>query len=187
MVTGSPLWGDNFYSANNQFIIETDYPLWEDYKDIFTTRFAQRSPYPDRTQYTINIEEVSDNLTRWAQDKVKTYTPITNLKVDQTWAIEYGDGGYQSVHNHTQKPQLLSMVMYFDSPRDKVQPTDGALFTLLPHPDGTQIVSQFHSYPGKTIIMDGRVYHGIYPGKQPRRCFVVNFAFDYLKPTEKST
>ncbi len=176
---------DNFYSANNQFIIETEYPLWESYKDVFTTRFTQRSPYPDRTQFTIDAKEISSTLIKWLEEKVKKYMPITNLRVDQSWAIEYGHGGYQSIHNHTQKPQLLSMVMYFDNPRDKIQPTDGALVTLMPHPDGSQVVSHFHYYPGKTIIMDGRVYHGTYPGNQPRRCFVVNFAFDYLKPPEK--
>ena len=165
---------NNLITANNQFIIETEYPDWEQYKDIFK-RYAERTPYSDRTQYTINTSEVSENLSYWVFEKIKSHLPIDQLTVDQAWAIEYGDGGYQTAHNHTQTPHLVSMVMYFDKPRDKVQSTDGCIFTLLPEADGRQLYTEFDPYPGKTLILDGRVWHGVYPGKQPRRCFVVNF------------
>ena len=46
------------------------------------------------------------------------------------------------------------------------------------------LYNQFGPYPGRTIIMDGRVWHGVYPCKAPRRSFVVDFDFEYYKPNE---
>ena len=62
---------------------------------------------------------------------------------------------------------------------------NGMLYTLMPNPDGTQLMTQFGPYPGRTVIMDGRVWHGVYPAKAPRRTFVVDFDFEYFDPDEE--
>jgi|TARA_B100001093_G_scaffold395101_1_gene381941 hypothetical protein len=81
------------------------------------------------------------------------------------------------------------MVMAMDS-----QPTtgtneqsadNGMLYTLMPNPDGTQLMTQFGPYPGRTVILDGRVWHGVYPAKAPRRTFVVDFDFEYYGEDEE--
>ena len=74
------------------------------------------------------------------------------------------------------------MIMFFDTITDaqKVQPTDGCTYTLMPHTDGEQMCAHFNPFPGKVVIFDGKVYHGTYPCKAPRRCFVVNFKYEYV-------
>ena len=176
---------DNFYATNtNQFIIETQYP---DYKEIeqkmFTTMVDEVGEYPDRTQYSIFTTQVSNKLSDWFTNKIKKHMNyITNMYPFESWAINYKDGGYQAVHNHTKQPNLISMIMFFDTITDaqKVQPTDGCTYTLMPHTDGEQMCSHFNPFPGKVVIFDGKVYHGTYPCKAPRRCFVVNFKYEYV-------
>ena len=46
------------------------------------------------------------------------------------------------------------------------------------------IINNYLPTPGQTIILDGRVFHGVYPCKAGRRTVVVDFDFDYLQPSE---
>lgn len=173
---------DNFYITNtNQFILETEHPNWREYLRVFTDAF-QKSEYPDRVQYSIDPNSQLD-ITDWVNQKLKQHLNYSvSIKPHEAWAIEYKDGGYQTVHNHTQQPNLISVIIFFDEIKDeqKVQQTDGCIYTLTPHNDGNQICLHFNPYPGKVIIMDGKVFHGTYPCRAPRRCFVVNFKFEYI-------
>ena len=173
---------DNYYNTDtNQFIIETEHPDWKEYLRVFTDAF-QRSEYPDRVQYSIDPNFKLD-ITGWIDKKLKQHLNYSiNIKPYEAWAIEYKDGGYQAIHNHTQQSNLISMIMFFDTitEEQRRQPTDGCTYTLMPQTDGNQMCSHFNPYPGKVIIFDGKVYHGTYPCKAPRRCFVVNFKFEYI-------
>ncbi len=172
--------GDNFYITNtNQFVLETEHP--ELPIGVFANAF-QRTEFPDRVQYSIDPKSQLVP-TSWVDKKLKQHLNYgISITPHEAWAIEYKDGGYQAVHNHTQQPSLISMIIFFDAITDeqKVQPTDGCTYTLMPHSDGNQICLHFNPYPGKVIIMDGNVFHGTYPCKAPRRCFVVNFKFEYI-------
>ena len=152
--------GDNFYGTNtNQFIIETEYPFWEEIsRDVFTTKYEVKADYPDRTQYSINPEQVPNKITEWFIEKIQSHMSyITKMYPFESWAIDYKDAGYQAIHNHTKQPNLISMIMFFDTITDeqKIQPTDGCTYTLMPHTDGNQMCSHFNPYPGKVIIFDG--------------------------------
>ena len=173
--------GDNFYITNtNQFVLETEHDDWEKYLNVFAEAF-QRTEFPDRVQYSLYPSQL--DITSWVDKKLKQHLNYgINITPHEAWAIEYKDGGYQAVHNHTQQPNLISIIMFFDTIKDeqKVQPTDGCTYTLMPHTEGNQVCLHFNPYPGKVVIMDGKVFHGTYPCKAPRRCFVVNFKFDYI-------
>ena len=129
-----------------------------------------------------------DKLLNWVMKQIRrNMVPVKSIKVSKCWCVDYNDGGYQAIHNHG--PLCISMVMAMDS-----QPTtgtneqsadNGMLYTLMPNPDGTQLMTQFGPYPGRTVIMDGRVWHGVYPAKAPRRTFVVDFDFEYFDPDEE--
>lgn len=115
--------------------------------------------------------------------------PVKTIKVSKTWCVDYSDGGYQAIHNHGSA--CISMVMAMDETpvndgdRATMSPDNGMLYTLMPEPDGTQAYNQFAPYPGRTVIMDGRVWHGVYPCKAPRRTWVVDFDFEYFAPDEE--
>jgi hypothetical protein len=68
---------------------------------------------------------------------------------------------------------------------ERVSKDNGMLYSLMPNPDTTQEYNQFAPYPGRTVIMDGRVWHGVYPCKAPRRTWVVDFEYEYFKPDEE--
>ena len=176
--------GDNYYGTNtNQFIIETVYPFWEEISHSAFTEYEEKTDYPDRVQYSINPKQIPVKITSWFTKKIKEHLKhIDNVYPFESWAIDYKDGGYQAVHNHTKQPSLISMIMFFDTITDaqKVQPTDGCTYRLMPHTDGEQMCSHFNPFPGKVVIFDGKVYHGTYPCKAPRRCFVVNFKYEYV-------
>ena len=176
--------GDNYYGTNtNQFILETEYPSWKEISHSAFTEYEEKTDYPDRVQYSINPKQVPVIVTSWFTKKIKEHLKhIDNVYPFESWAIDYKDGGYQAVHNHTKQPSLISMIMFFDTITDaqRIQPTDGCTYTLMPHTDGNQMCSHFNPYPGKVIIFDGKVYHGTYPCKAPRRCFVVNFKYEYV-------
>ena len=177
--------GDNYYGTNtNQFIIETEYPNWGECLNVFTEpNYSEKTEYPDRTQFSINPELVSEKITSWVLNKIKEHIKhFDNIYPFESWAINYKDAGYQAVHNHTKQPSLISMIMFFDTITDeqRIQPTDGCTYTLMPHTDGNQMCSHFNPYPGKVIIFDGKVYHGTYPCKAPRRSFVVNYKYEYV-------
>ena len=103
---------DNYYSTNtNQFIIETEHPGWQEYLCVFDNAL-ERSEYPDRIQYSIDPNFQLD-ITNWIDKKLKQHLNYgINIKPHEAWAIEYKDGGYQAVHNHTQQPNLISIIMY---------------------------------------------------------------------------
>jgi hypothetical protein len=129
-----------------------------------------------------------DQLVNWVMKQIKrNKIPVKNIKVSKCWCVDYNDGGYQAIHNHG--PGCISMVMAMDSQPstgDNTQSADnGMLYTLMPNPDGTQLMTQFGPYPGRTVILDGRVWHGVYPAKAPRRTFVVDFDFEYYAPDEE--
>ena len=125
---------------------------------------------------------------------------VKNIKVNQSWAILYEDGGYQHLHCHG--PTLISMVVHLDSQpplwsegtesdvvigsdgNNKMVGQYGMLYSIMPGGHSELIVHNFAPKPGQCIIFDGRVFHGVYPAKAPRRSVIIDFDFNYLDPAE---
>ena len=163
------------------------FPSSETMKETtFEPSVASKFPPIDKEKFNgIDWQE----LYEWVMSRIRHYQlPIKNIKVSKTWCVDYYDYGYQAIHHHG--PLCISMVMFMDDQQqvsgseNGMTAQNGMLYTLMPHPDGTMLYNQFGPIPGRTIIMDGRVWHGVYPCKAPRRSFVVDFDFEYYKPNE---
>ena len=103
-----------------------------------------------------------------------------------SWGIEYKDGGYQAFHCHG--VDAITVVFHFDGqPRikDAQDSTYGMLYSIMPRADGTKRLQNHIPTRGKCLIMDGKVFHGVYPVKEPRRSIVIDFDYNWLDPDEK--
>ena len=171
-----------FTSALNLWIAETYYPKWKDLEELFEDKGPDQSA--EKTtfngwQFDTTEKIKKYKLDEWFQDICrKRKIPIKNIKVNQSWCILYEDGGYQHLHCHG--PTLISMVIHLD-----LQPElEGMLYTIIPKENNEMIINNYLPTPGQTIILAGRVFHGVYPCKAGRRTVVVDFDFDYLQPSE---
>ena len=177
---------DNNYFAQGQFIIETEYDEYESMHITMRKSSTETVDYPDRVQDNLDLNSISLAYTDWVLKKIQDQKiPVSSIEPDQAWYINYKPYGYQGIHNHTNKENLISTVMYFDHKQEADMFTqDGCLVTMMAHPN-TQI--EFHEFPpspGKTIIMNGNVSHATYPYKHDRRCLVINFKATWSKPNE---
>jgi hypothetical protein len=181
---------DNNYFAPGQFIVET---MWEDFQSMHRTMIkstTEETEYYDRTQYTLDINSVSTAYTDWILKKIQALDiPIESLEPSQSWYIRYQPYGYQTLHNHTNEPDLISTTMYFED-RDTTEElpeylfdSNGCLYTVLSDNNETKIQC-FPPSPGRTIIMNGNVNHGTYPYKHKRQCLVINFKAKWREPNE---
>jgi len=187
---------DKLDATMNQFILETEYPSIDEFEIIFQNldSFTQSGANYDTTEY---IKKNFDHVTKWVEDKCQTNKiPIKNLKISLSSCIAYGDGQYQPMHNHEPGP-VISVVFYLDGQTEPTyegkdivgtktrQTTFGMLYTIMPQPDGTCLLQNHIPKRGQCIILDSKVFHGVYPVKGQRRTVVVDFDFEYLDPDEK--
>ena len=95
---------DNNYFATGQFIIETEYPEWENLLHIMLRSFTETTEYPDRTQNSIDLKNIPLGYEKWVLDKVQGQNiPIESIHADQSWFITYNPYVYQGINNHTKK------------------------------------------------------------------------------------
>ena len=169
----------------NQFLIETHYPSI----DEFEVLFQNKGPDDSEGKFTINgyqfdvtnrIKKDFNHVTEWIEGKCRANKiPIKNLKINMSWCIDYNDGGYQALHCHGQ--QALSVVFHLDD-----QPKGfGMLYSIMPRTDGTQLLQNHIPKRGQCLILDGKVFHGVYPVKKLRRSVVIDFDYDWLEAEEK--
>ena len=183
---------DVVITSMNQFILETECPFIDDFEVLFQNKGANDS----KGKFTINgyqfdttdsIKKDFNHVTKWVEDKCRIRKiPIKNLKINMSWGIEYKDGGYQAFHCHG--VDAFTVVFHFDGqPRIKDAPdsTYGMLYSIMPRADGTQRLQNHIPTRGKCLIMDGKVFHGVYPVKEPRRSIVIDFDYNWLDPDEK--
>jgi hypothetical protein len=195
------------HSASNNWIVDVKCPFYEKFLPLFEDQ-TLRGDDESNIKTTLNgyqFDVTPVNLPVWGDNKPMDGTvdyqelmtwvmtmvrrngiPVKSLKVIKTWCVDYNDGGYQIMHSHGNG--CISMVMAMDDTvgvGERVSKDNGMLYSLMPNPDTTQEYNQFAPYPGRTVIMDGRVWHGVYPCKAPRRTWVVDFEYEYFKPDEE--
>ena len=186
----------------NQFLIETHYPSI----DEFEVLFQNKGPDDSEGKSTINgyqfdvtnrIKKDFNHVTEWIEGKCRANKiPIKNLKISLSSCIAYGDGQYQPMHNHEPGP-VISVVFYLDGQTEPTykgkdivgtktrQTTFGMLYTIMPQPDGTCLLQNHIPKRGQCLILDGKVFHGVYPVKKLRRSVVIDFDYDWLEAEEK--
>ena len=79
---------DEYLSTNtNCFILETEHPGWKEYLNAFTELYEEKIEFPDRTQFSINPNQVPDKITSWVLRKVKHHMPyIDSIYPFESWA-----------------------------------------------------------------------------------------------------
>lgn len=164
-----------FLMNNTQWVIDTKCFFHLDFLKLFDEKGLDESEH--KTLYKGHQWEVTNSslvdwekLRNWILPIVKKQE-IGNIKLKRSWCIEYGDGAFQAMHKHGANE--ISVVMTLDA-----QPQEnksGVLYTLRQDNDNKLLYKEFVPYQGLTVIMQGNVWHGVYPVKDPRRTFVADY------------
>jgi hypothetical protein len=101
-------------------------------------------------------------------------SPVSAGELDKAWTITYNPGGWQALHSHAYRYNIISSVLYFDT-NENEDTSDGAFYSIFSEPDGEQMVQVCPYWAGKFLVMEGAVYHGAYPTTSTRRCLIIDF------------
>lgn len=173
------------HSAFNfqQWIIESDFQEYKDFEYLFDGLEDNRAPNQTTAtnlgiqHYYTNdeIAPVANVLRKRANEILKEQNaPVHCGDIDHGWAITYGPGGWQALHSHSYRYNIISTILYFDT-NESENTSNGALYSILSEPDGDQLVSVFPYWAGKFILMEGAVFHGAYPTTTTRRALIIDF------------
>ena len=192
-------------SAMNLWVAETHFPRWKELEELFANKGPDQSSYKtifNGWQFDTTEQIKKYNIEEWFGQLCKEKKiPVKNIKVNQSWAILYEDGGYQHLHCHG--PTLISMVIHLDTQpplwsdstpdtevvagsegNNRIVGEHGMLYSIMPSGGNEMVVNNFSSTPGQCVIFDGRVFHGVYPTKAGRRTVIIDFDFDYFEANE---
>ena len=174
---------DTFYSANSRWIVESHAPMFSDYETLLNTNQPNlvepgRSTTVHGYQIPHTIEETQD-LAEFIIKKTnniltKSNTPCQIHNHIQTWSITYYPGGWKGIHNHQKGNTGATAVLYFDDV-DKRPNNEGALYAVLQDEAGDTYVEWWQPSAGKLLVMDARIWHGVYPTVDERRVMVLDF------------
>lgn len=167
-----------------QWIIESDFPGHEKLEYLFDGLEDNRAP--NQTTATNNgiqhyyydneeIKNVADMVrTRTNELLAEQESPVHAGELDKAWTITYNPGGWQALHNHAHRYNIVSTVLYFDT-NENENTSDGAFYSVFSEPDGEQIVQVCPYWAGKFLVLEGSVHHGAYPTTSTRRCLIIDF------------
>lgn len=178
---------DLFYCANGRWIVESYIPFYQEAEALLT--YEQPNMITPGSSTTVNGYQIGHTLKsteKFAEFIVqKTNSILQNYKYPaqltnhiQTWSIHYYPGGWKGLHNHQKDNTGATAVLYFDDiPK---QPNDeGAFYAILQNEYGDTCVNYWNSSPGKLLVMDSRIWHGVYPTNVDRRVMVLDFEVQY--------
>jgi len=161
-------------------IVEAYLPNWKDYEEIYN-EWSNKSSDNWKTQSTTvgfdigqpGIPNSFDVKLKEDYNKaIQQIIPNWSFgKILNIWGVYYRDYGYQTVHRHNQ--DSVATILYFDTQpeEDKLTTLNGLFYTI--HDDQHKTIKP---EPGKLLLINWDVWHGVYPAKEPRRSFMVDFA-----------
>ena len=188
--------GIELYVVPNQhWIVSAIYPYYKDLEHLFdfsshdmtagpcTVNGLQKPLLPD--EWTREREDYR----MWMLDIFKQVSvPIKEINDRdigpeyKAWTINYFPGGWQAGHFHSidkmsqDNDRFASSVMFFDHIKPKKRNKfNGALYTTMQSLSGYTYDHKFYPEPGRVVIMDDRVWHGVYPTEDNRRSLVWDF------------
>lgn len=161
--------------VSDDFVIDTDCEFYKDFEELFVKKGTNVSDVKLTYlghQFDVIGSSLIDwkKLKDWVLTKVK-HKDIQNMEIMRAWCIDYHDGGYQALHKHGYSGISVVISLNDQPNKDKI----GTLYTLTPDDQSKMIYSEFKPHKGRTIIMTGGVWHGVYPSKNPRRTFVIDY------------
>ena len=180
---------------NQHWIVSAVYPYYKDMEHLFDFSTADMSS----GHCTVNGIQKPLLPEEWTRERVdyqmwlldifkQVSVPIKEINYREdgpdtkAWTINYFPGGWQAGHFHSidrmaqSNARFASSVMFFDH----IKPTkhnrfNGCLYTVLQDQNGYTYDHKFHPEPGRVVIMDDRVRHGVYPTEDNRRSLVWDF------------
>lgn len=172
---------DKFYCLNGRWIVESSVQTHVQFENLF----EHTQPDGSGITTTVNGYQQGHSVehTKTLADEIifKTNTILSEYKLPckidnhiQTWSIEYFPGGWKGLHCHLHGKTGATAVVYFDEP--VVGDNDeGALYAVLADEQGNNYLNLWHPAPGKLLVMDARIWHGVYPTLDTRRVLVLDF------------
>jgi hypothetical protein len=194
---------NNLWTCGDQFLIETYYHPYKDFKSFLqrnlssdysyeTSSFGShqyplwQDPGPaskikHRTYKSHEIETSAEfvkafnKLTTWTVKKLKSNYRDVEIIPATSWIMEYEQGGWQSIHS----PGLnvITQVLHMDGPQlpNVDNEVSGSTYVFMTD-ENPPFYKPIVPSAGKCLIMPGNVFHGVYPvNTLPRRCVVVDY------------
>mgnify|MGYP001170556774 FL=1 len=102
-----------------------------------------------------------------------------SIDFEKCWWIRYPEGTYSGLHTHQPLRKLTSVLFLNTIELHKDKPLAGKLKCITQNPVTGELVSDINKcIAGDVIIMDGKVFHGVYPTLEERKAFVCDFIYE---------
>ena len=175
-----------------QWIIESDFPDYQQFEYLFDGLEDNRDGRTTATNNGIQHYYTNEELKpiadivkeRTNQLLIEQESPVRAGEIDHGWAITYGPGGWQALHNHAYRYSIITTCLYFDT-NENENTSDGAFYSVFSEPDGDNLCAVFPYYAGKFLVAEGAVMHGAYPTSKTRRTLVIDFKQEINEPNFK--
>lgn len=104
-----------------------------------------------------------------------------NVEFKKCWWLTYPKNAFSGLHTHEDRGErTMTCVLFLDTLELSTEtPLNGKLKAVTMNPVTGELVSDMiKCIAGDVVIMDGKVYHGVYPTLEERRAFVVDFTYE---------
>ena len=102
-----------------------------------------------------------------------------SIDFEKSWWIRYPEGTYSGMHTHLPLRKLTSVLFLNTIDLHDDKPLAGKLKCITQNPVTGELVSDLvKCIAGDVVIMDGKVFHGVYPTLQERKVFVCDFLYE---------
>lgn len=165
------------YAAETAAYNAYQYPLWVNRELSSSYQHKDFSNFLFDSKY----ETVLEKAHQWVQNKLVEHRIFKKITPVISWYVEYQKGGWMALHNHD--PKVVTQVLYVDHAdhlNDNSETKDyvkGAMYAIFPS-DKNLTYLPFTNYPGRSIIMSGDIFHGVYPVESERkRTIVIDYKY----------
>ena len=163
----------NDYSHETSSVSSRQYPLWQDPEPAL--KIKHRTYKPHEIETSTEFIKAFNKLTTWTAKKLKDNYRDVEIVPAISWIMEYEHGGWQSIHSHGLN--VITQVLHMDGAHlpEIDGSVNGATYVFMT--DGNPpFYKPIMPSAGKCLIMPGNVFHGVYPvDTLPRRCVVVDY------------
>lgn len=133
----------------------------------------------DDFSYPYNVDQQGIYL-EWIKKSIEKFQ-FKNVKFKKCWWLTYPENTFSGLHTHEDRGQrTMTCVMFLNTISvSTVTPLNGKLKAITMNPVTGELVSDMiKCIAGDVVVMDGKVYHGVYPTLEERKVFVVDFTYD---------
>jgi hypothetical protein len=133
----------------------------------------------DDFSYPYNVDQQGIYL-EWIKTSIEKFQ-FKNVKFKKCWWLTYPENAFSGLHTHEDRGQrIMTCVMFLNTISvSTLTPLNGKLKAITMNPVTGELVSDMiKCIAGDVVVMDGKVYHGVYPTLEERKVFVVDFTYD---------